>query len=148
MQFAAKEISRLTSQPVEQDWKSAQRRARYWKDNKRKAIEYNSQRLPENVVAWSDADCRAQANKNVNVRRRGDVREPLRQDRQPDAGDDRFVVWRVGVLRDREGAAMGPGVKGLMEDFGVGVEVQVSIDSSAAKITNNVEGRRRTSKTR
>ena len=31
-------------------------------------------------------------------------------------------------------AAMGLGMKGLMVDFGVGVEVQVNTDSSAAKV--------------
>ena len=55
-QLAAKEISRLTSKPGEQDWRSAKRLARYLKDNKRTEIEDKFQRLPEKVAAWSDAD--------------------------------------------------------------------------------------------
>ncbi len=56
MQFAAKGISRLVSKPEEQDWKCAKRLARYLKDNMRIVIEYNCQRVPDKVVAWSDAD--------------------------------------------------------------------------------------------
>ncbi len=56
MQFATKEISRFTSKPEEQDWKSAKRLARYLKDNRRMVTEYNFHKLPEKVVAWSDAD--------------------------------------------------------------------------------------------
>ncbi len=56
MQFAAKEISRFTSKPEEQDWRSAKRLARYLQDNKRVVIEYEFQKLPEKVVAWSDTD--------------------------------------------------------------------------------------------
>ncbi len=52
----AKEISRFPSMPEEQDLRRAKRLARYLNDNKRIVIEYNFQRLPEKVVAWSDAD--------------------------------------------------------------------------------------------
>ncbi len=50
MQFAAKEISRFTSKPEEQDWKSAKMLARCLRDSKRIVIEYNFQRLPEKGV--------------------------------------------------------------------------------------------------
>ena len=147
MQFAAKEISRLTSKPEEQDWRSTKRLARYLKDN-----EEDSDRVQLPEAAGESGGvvrhglCRTQANKKVNVRRRGHVREPLHQDLQPDAGDDRLVVWRVGVLRDREGGGDGSRHECLMEDLGVGVEVQVNTDSSAAK-KHKCEERCRTSAT-
>ncbi len=56
MQYAAKEISRFTSKPEEQDWSAAKRLARYLKDHQRVALEYKRQLLPNKVVAWSDAD--------------------------------------------------------------------------------------------
>ncbi len=56
VQVAAKEISRLTSKPEEQDWKSAKRLARYLTDNKRVVIENRFQKLPEKAVARPDAD--------------------------------------------------------------------------------------------
>jgi hypothetical protein len=56
MQFVAKEISRCTSEPDEQDWRSAKRLARYLMDNKSVAIECKLQRLPEKVMVWSDTD--------------------------------------------------------------------------------------------
>ena len=52
MQFAAKEVSRFTSKPEEQDWSSANRLARYLRDDKRVVIEYKFQRTPEKVVVW------------------------------------------------------------------------------------------------
>ena len=56
MLFVAKEVSRFTSKPEEQDWSSARRVARYFKDNERVVIEYKFQRMPEKVVAWSDTN--------------------------------------------------------------------------------------------
>ncbi len=47
--------------------------------------------------------CRLQAYKKVDVRRSGDAWRPLCQDLQSDTGDDNPIVWRVVVLRDREG---------------------------------------------
>ncbi len=61
MQFAAKEASRFTSNPEEQDCSSVKLLARHFKDNKRVVIEYKFQKTPEKVVAWSDtvfADCK------------------------------------------------------------------------------------------
>ncbi len=78
MQVGAKEISRVTAKPGEQDWRSAKRLARHLKDNETTVIEYDFQRLPEKVAAWSEADfCRAQAKRKVHFRRRGDFREHL-----------------------------------------------------------------------
>ncbi len=54
MQFAAKEVPRLTAKPEEQDWNSTKSLARYLKDNKRVVIEYKYQKLPERVAVWSD----------------------------------------------------------------------------------------------
>ncbi len=45
-QFAAKEVSRFTSKPKEQDWSNAKRLARYLKDNKRVVIEHKFQKMP------------------------------------------------------------------------------------------------------
>ena len=56
MQFAAKEVSRFTSKPEEQDWSSAKPLARYLKDNRRVVIEHKYQKLPEKVILGSDTD--------------------------------------------------------------------------------------------
>jgi hypothetical protein len=56
VQFAAKEVSRFTSKPEEQDWSRAKRLARYRKENNMVVIEYKFHRMPEKVVAWSDTD--------------------------------------------------------------------------------------------
>ncbi len=88
MQFAAKEVSRFTSKPEEQDWSSAKRSARYLKDNNRVATEHKYQKLPEKLVVWSDADlCGLQANDAVNLRRCSHVRQALHRGAQPDPGD-------------------------------------------------------------
>jgi hypothetical protein len=61
MHFAAKEASRFTSKPEEQEWSSAKRFAMHLKDNKGVVIEHKFQMMPEKVVAWSDtyvAGCR------------------------------------------------------------------------------------------
>ncbi len=44
-----------------------------------------------------------QAYEEIYPKRRSDVRGPLRQDLQPDAADNRFVLGGVGVLRGRRG---------------------------------------------
>ncbi len=64
---------------------------------------------------------------------RGDVREPQHPDLQPDAGDDRICRLESRSSGVAKAAAMGLGTKGLMEDMGVGVEVQVNTVSSAAQ---------------
>ena len=56
IQFAAKEISRFTSKPEQEDWKKAKRLGRYLKDNLRVVLEYKFQKMPESVVVWSDTD--------------------------------------------------------------------------------------------
>ncbi len=61
VQFAAREISRFMSKPMEQDWKeqdwkAAKRLARYIKDPRRVVLEYKDQGLPSKVVVWSDTD--------------------------------------------------------------------------------------------
>ncbi len=50
MQFVTKEVSRFMSKPEEQDWSSAKQLARYFKENKRAAIEHKYQKLPEKVI--------------------------------------------------------------------------------------------------
>ena len=55
-QFVAKEISRSTSKPEEQDWRAAKRLASYLKDHQRVVLEHKYQKLPNQVVAWSDTE--------------------------------------------------------------------------------------------
>ncbi len=55
-QYAAKEISRLTSKPEEQVWRAAKRPAWYLKDHKRVVLEYKYHESPMKVVALSDTD--------------------------------------------------------------------------------------------
>ncbi len=134
MQFAAKEISRFTSKPEDQDWRSATRLVRRLKDNKRVAIEYKFQRLPEKVVVWSDtnfAGCRrTRRSTSGGVVMFGNHRvkthSQTQQARAVSSGESEFF----SVVK---AAAMGLGMKGLMEDLGVAVGAQANTDSSAAK---------------
>ena len=134
MQFAAKEVSRFTSKPEEQDWSSAKRSARQLKDNKRVVIEYKFQRMPEKVVAWSDTDfagCK-RARRSTSggvVMLGGHCVKTYSQTQETIAlssGESEFY----GIVK---AATMGLGVKGLLDDLGVEVKVQVNADSSAAK---------------
>ncbi len=56
IQFAARETSRFTSKPEPEGWKKAKRLGRYLKDNMWVVLEYKLQKMPENVIAWSDTD--------------------------------------------------------------------------------------------
>ena len=86
------------------------------------AIEYKFQRLPEKVVVWSDTDFAGR-----------------KRTRRSTSGG--VVMFRNHCIKTYsqtqetivKAAAMGLGMRGLLEDLGVGVEVQVNTDSSAAK---------------
>ncbi len=56
MQFAAKKISRFTAKPECQDWRAANRLAKYLKDSRRVVTEYKFQKLPEKGAIWLDTD--------------------------------------------------------------------------------------------
>ncbi len=56
MQFVAKEISKFTSKPEDQDRRTAKCLARYLDDNQRISSEYAYHELPKKVVIWSDTD--------------------------------------------------------------------------------------------
>ncbi len=57
----------------------------------------------------------------------------LCQDLQSNIGHESLIVWRAGVLGIVKAATMWLGMKGLLDDLGVKVKVQVNTDSSAAK---------------
>ncbi len=126
MLFAAKNISRFTSKPEEQDWRNTERLARRLKDT-RLVIERNFQRLPENAVVWSDTDfagCRRTRRSfsggvvmfgNHSTKSYSQIQETIALS----SGESEFY-WIV------KAAAMGLGIRGLMEDLGVGVAAQVS----------------------
>jgi hypothetical protein len=134
MQFAAKEISRFTSKPEEQDWRSAKRLVRHVQDNKGIVIEHNFQKPPEKVVAWSDANIagpkRARRSNSGGVVMFGNHCVKIRSQAQETITSSSRESEFYGVVK---AAAMGLGVKGLMEDLGVGMEAQVSTDSNAAR---------------
>ena len=122
------------SKPEEQDWRSAKRLARYLKDSKRMVIEYKFQKLPEKVVVWSDTDfagCKRTRRSTSGgvvmfgshcIKTYSQTQETIALS----SGESEFY----GIVK---AAAMGLGMKGLMENLGVSVEVQVNTDSSAAK---------------
>ncbi len=73
-------------------------------------LEYKYQKLPSKVVVWSDTDLAGC----------GRTRLALLEDVQPDTGDDRFVIWGVGVLRHREGCDDGHWDQKLVQGLGAG----------------------------
>ncbi len=77
-----------------------------------------------------------QADDEIYLKRHSDVRDPLRQDVQPDAGDagdDRPIIRRGGFCGIVQVATSGPCMKGLLGDAGVELEAQVHTDANAAK---------------
>ncbi len=102
--------------------------------DKRMVIEYNIQRLPEKVVAWSGTDFPAGRKRTRRSTSGGVVMfgnhciKTYSQTQETIAlssGESEFY----GIAR---AAAMGLGRKCLMEHLGDGVEAQVYTDSSAA----------------
>ncbi len=75
MQFAPKEISRFMSKPEEQDCEKV--RQVQQEDNDRAQL---LEATDEGGGVVRCGLCGVQANKKVNLRRRGDVREPPHQD--------------------------------------------------------------------
>jgi hypothetical protein len=138
MQLAATDISRfIMPKPEEQNCKSAKRLARYMKDIKRVVIEYKFKKLQEKVVVWSDTDfagcklCkRTRRSTSRDVVMFGSHCVKTYSQTQDtialSSGESEFY----GIVK---AAMMGLGMKGLLEDLGVSVEVQVNTDSSAAK---------------
>ncbi len=117
-QFAAKEASRFTSRPKEQDRSSAKRLA--------------FQRMPERIVARSDADfagCkRARRSDSGGVATLGGrcvKTYSQTQETTASSSGESELLW------DRE--SCDDGVGHLLDDLGVEVKAQVKTDSSAAK---------------
>ncbi len=130
MQFAAKEASRFTSKIEEQDSNSAKRLARYLKDNRRVVIEHQYQKLPERVIAWSEADfadCRRAGRSTSGFvvmfgKHSIKTRSPTQETVALSSGESEFY----GIAK---AATVGRGMKGLTADLGLQVEVQINTDS-------------------
>ncbi len=124
MQYAAKEISRFTSKPEEQDWRAAKRLARYLKDHKRI------------VQSTSTRSCRRRFSGCGRTRKSTSegvamlVSHCIKTHSQTQdaialsSGESEFY----GKVK---AAPMGIEIKNLMEDSGLHVEAQLNTDSSA-----------------
>ena len=134
MQFAAKEISRFMSKPEGQDWRAAKRLARYLKDQRRVVIEYKYQGMPKKVMVWSDTDfagCRrTRKSTSGGVIMFGDHCLKTYSQTQETIALSSGESELYGIVK---AATMGLGIKGLMRDLGVEVEIEINTDSSAAK---------------
>ncbi len=134
MQFAAKEISRFMSKPEKEDWLRAKRMARYLKGSERVVVKFDFQNMPEEVVVWSDTDfagCRRTRRSTsggvVTLDSHCVKTYSLTQDAIAlSSGESEFY----GIVK---AAAQGLGIKGLMTDMGLSMELRVNTDSSAAK---------------
>ncbi len=62
---------------------------------------------------------RVREDQEINVRRSSHVWFALPEDTQPDAGDDRFVIWGVGALRHREACDDGDRYQWHVQGLGV-----------------------------
>jgi hypothetical protein len=120
MQFAAEEISRVMSKPEEQVWRSAKKSARYWKDNKRMVVGYRFWKLPEKVVVSPDTDfagCkRTRGSTSGGVVMFGSHCIKMHSQTQETIALSSGESELYGIVK---AAAMGLGVKGLMEDLGL-----------------------------
>jgi hypothetical protein len=134
MQFAAKEISRFMSAPEPCDWRSAKRLARYLKDHKRVVVDFKYQEMPKEVVVWSDTDfagCgKTRKSTSGGVVMLGEhclkTYSQTQETIALSSGESEFY----GIVK---AASVGLGMRGLLKDLGVSVEVRVNTDSSAAK---------------
>ncbi len=111
-----------------------QKLARCLKDKKRLVVECNVQKMPEKAVVWSDTDF-AGCKRTGRSTSGGVVMFGNHCIKMYSQTQETIALASVEseFYRIAKAAAMGLGMKGLMEDLGVEVEVQVNTDSSAAK---------------
>ncbi len=134
MQFAAKEISRFASKPESDDWLRAKRMARYLQDSERVVARFDFQEMPLEIVVWSDTDfagCRRTRRSTSGgvvtfgrhcVKTYSLTRETIALS----SGESEFY----GIVK---AATYGLGVKGIVMDMGLVMDLRVNTDSSAAK---------------
>ncbi len=130
MQHAAKEISRFTLKPEEQDWRAAKLLARYLKDHRRIVLVYKYQELPKKMVTWSDTDFARCGRTRMSTSGFGSHCLKTYSQTQDtialSSGESEFY----GIVK---AATMGLGMKSLFGDLGLEIGVQVNTDTSVAR---------------
>ncbi len=120
--------------PEEQDWRSEERLARYFDDDKKVVIEHKHQKQPEKVIARSHTDV-AGCRRTRRSTSGGEVmfgKQCIKTYSQTQetvalsSGESEFYGIAMA-------ATMGLGMKGVTADLGLEVKVQVIKDSRAAK---------------
>ena len=133
IQFAAKAISRFTRAPEKVDWARAKRLARYLVRQKRLITDYKFQKMPTEVVIWSDSDhagCwRTRKSTSGGVMFGGHCVKSY-SSTQPvialSPGEaEYYVIVKAGT--------MGIGVWSLFADLGIKVTIRINTDSDTAK---------------
>ncbi len=124
MQYAAKEISRFTSKPEEQDWKAAKSLARSLKHHRMVMLEHKYKELPSKVVVWWDADfagCgRTRRSASGGVVMLGSRCLKTHSQTQETIGLCSGESEFYGIAK---AATMGIGIKSMLKGLGLKVEV-------------------------
>ena len=122
------------SKPEKEDGLRAKRLARYLKGSERVVVKFGFQQMPSEIVVWSDTDfagCRRTRRSTSGgvVMLGGHCVKTysLTQDTIAlSSGESEFY----GIVK---AATQGLGIKGLMMDMGLDMDLRVNTDSSAAK---------------
>jgi hypothetical protein len=136
-----KEICRNMSSPTVNDWPSVKRLARYLLGAPRMVVKYDFQKLPSNIVVWTDSDF-AGCSKTRKSTSGGVVM----------FGGHCLKTWsstqEVIALSSGEAeyyalvkaVSQGIGIRNLLQDLGIVVDIEVNMDASAAKAIASRKG--------
>jgi hypothetical protein len=134
IQFAMKEICRFMADPSVSDWPAVKRLARYLAGVPRKVTKYSLQKIPEKIVIWTDshyAGCsRTRKSTSGGVVMFGGHCLKTWSSTQDvvalSSGEAEYYALVKAVSK-------GIGMKNLLQDLGMDVEIEVRTDASAAK---------------
>lgn len=133
IQFAVKELARKMSDPTEDDWTALKRLGRYLLNNERYVQKFEYQGDIEDVTVWTDTDyagcLRTRKSTSGGIVQLGQHTIKGWSTTQSVVALSSGEAEYYGMVR---GAAVGLGIKAVMEDLGVGRGIRVKTDASAA----------------
>jgi hypothetical protein len=141
IQFAMKEICRSMSSPTVNDWPSVKRLARYLLGAPRMVVKYGFQKLPSKIVVWTDSDF-AGCSKTRKSTSGGVVMfgghclktwSSTQEVISLSSGEAEYYALVKAV-------SQGIGIRNLLQDLGIVVDIEVNMDASAAKAIASRKG--------
>jgi hypothetical protein len=141
IQFAAKEVSRFMSKPEISDWRKVKRLGRYLRDSGRVVYKFGFQRMPEEIVVWSDTDF-AGCKKTRRSTSGGVVMFGSHCVKTYSSTQDIVALSSgeaefYGIVK---AGSYGLGMVGLGRDLGLNLRLRINTDSSAARSIGSRKG--------